>query len=92
LQIDDRIVTFTTKPPRRANERAPSLPRVKRDDIADPLDPLHQIDIAWIDDPIDARSRMAIDERRHRGNRVNDVAEGSQADDQESWCAVVHDD
>ena len=31
-------------------------------------------------------------ERGDRRDRVNDVAERSQTDDQESWCAVVHDD
>src|SRR5688572_33296181 len=60
LQINRRVVPLSTKPARRANEWAPALSRIARDDIADPIDALHQIEIAGIDNPIHAGFGMSV--------------------------------
>ena len=58
--------------------------RIERHDVIDRGDQLQQLDVARIHQPVDRALGKRGAQRRHGGNRVDDVAERPEADDQEA--------
>ena len=91
LQIERDVVPAAAQLANRGEERRAASGAAIVDDQP-PIDDRHQIeDLAMLraDQPVDARRRKRPAQRRRDGNRVDDVAERAEPDDEEAGHAVA---
>ena len=89
LSVDSDIVAFTTE---RTNEPArrdpPGTPgSTQREPTLDHSDELDELLIPFINNPVDAGLGKRVPERCRHRNRMNDIAEGAQADNENTHLA-----
>ena len=84
LQVDRHRVVPPPQLAQRRQQTDDAGPGVEGHDVADRGDHLQQAHVARIHQPVDARLGKRGAHRRRGGNRMDDVAERAEADDQEA--------
>ena len=86
LQIDDRLVPPVPEPskrPPRPGIQSPQSARVEWNALVDALDQLEDGDVRGVDEPVDACLGVGMPQGGCGGNRVDDVSQRTEANDEE---------